>query len=87
MTRWYPTHSVCIKQGNDFLVLTRRERLLKLICFIGVSDAQCVEIATASDLELRHSSSLLDLHRSGILTPSRKEELLDFLNLFWLRNW
>ena len=67
------------------LHLTRGKGLLELISLIGVSNAKSIEIAAAADLELGHIASLLDLDGFSVLAASRKEELLDFLNLLGLQ--
>jgi hypothetical protein len=63
----------------------RGKRLLELVSLVGVSNAKGVEIAAAADLELGNITSLLDLDGSSVLAASRKEELLDFLNLLGLQ--
>ena len=59
--------------------------MLELICFIRVCDAQSVQIARASNLELGHVPSLFNLDRPSVLTTCYKEKLLDFLNPLWLQ--
>ena len=64
---------------------TGRQGLLELVSLVGVCDAQGVQVLAAADLELRHISRLLDLHRPGVLPPGREQEVLDLIDLLRLR--
>jgi len=68
---------------ND--VQSRWKRLLQFICLVRVFHAQGVQISGAADLELGDITSLLNLHRSSVLTTSSQEKLLDFLDSLWLQ--
>lgn len=72
-------------RSNLLNLKTRGERLLELISLVGVSNAKGIEVAAAADLELGDITSLLDLDGSSVLAASRKEELLNFLDLLGLR--
>jgi hypothetical protein len=63
----------------------RGKRLLELISLVGVSNTKGIEVAAAADLELGDITSLLDLDGFSVLAASRKEELLNFLNLLGLQ--
>lgn len=60
----------------------RRQRLLQLVGLFGVMDDQCVQVATASHLELDVRLRLHDLDGLGILPARRQEEVFDLVNLF-----
>jgi hypothetical protein len=72
-------------RSNLLNLEARGKGLLELISLVGVSNAKGVEVAAAADLELGDITSLLDLDGSSVLAASRKEELLDFLNLLGLQ--
>ncbi len=65
--------------------LTRGERLLQLVYFIRICDAEGVQVAAATDLELGNLFVLLDFDPLGVLSPGSEEELLDLFNLLGLR--
>ena len=66
----------------DVLALkTRWERLSQFICLLGISDNQSVQMTRASDLELRLSISLSDLHQLGVASASLLQKVTDISNL------
>ena len=64
---------------------SRWEGLLQLIGLVGVMDAQGVQVLAAPDLELGHVSGLLDLDGARVLPAGGQQEVLDLVNLLWLR--
>ena len=48
-------------------------------------DAQGVQVLAAPDLELGHVSGLLDLDGARVLPAGGQQEVLDLVNLLWLR--
>ena len=66
-------------------VESRWEGLLQLIGLVGVMDAQGVQVLAAPDLELGHVSGLLDLDGARVLPAGGQQEVLDLVNLLWLR--
>ena len=67
-------------------VKTWRKRLLQLVGLFGVTHDEGVEVPGAPHLELDVRFGLHDLDRPGILSARREEEVLDFVNLLWLRD-
>jgi len=60
----------------------RRQRLLQLLCFVGVVDYQRVEVSAATNLELDHILGLLDhADRFGILPADDFKEAFDLVDL------
>ena len=60
---------------------TGGQRLLQLVGFFGVEDAEGVEVLGAPDFELDDILGALDLDAPGVLAPRRQEEVLDLINL------
>ena len=66
---------------------TWRKRLLKLVGFLLVKDAESVEVLRASDLELNNVFASLDLHGSSIFPPCCQKEVLNLVNLLRLHTF
>ncbi len=70
----------------DFkLIFTWGERLLELLCLVGIRHAERVEVLGAADLELGDTTSLHDLNRPCVLAARSQEEVLDLMNLLGLK--
>ena len=62
---------------------TRGQRGLQLVGLVGIGDAQGVQVARASDLELGAGLGLLHLDTCSVRAPGLLQEVSDIVHLLW----